>query len=65
MQWKLRKNAIHSNDEVYLRDYLEKAEYDRLPPPLPPHPNRRDSEKIYETIAGEPVYARAGGIDPY
>lgn len=64
IQWKLRKNPIRPNDDdLYLRDFLEKVEYDCLPPTLPP--NRRDTSKIYETIAGEPVYARASEIDPY
>lgn len=65
IQWKLRKNAINAND-LYLKDYLDKVEYDCLPPPLPPHPNRRNSvDKIYETIAGEPFYICTSEIDPY
>lgn len=63
IQWKLRKNAMNSNDSQ-VRDYLDKLEYDCLPPPLPPHPNRRHSERIYETV-DEPVYMCTSEIVPY
>lgn len=63
IQWKLRKNAISTND-FPVRDYLDKLEYDCLPPPLPPYPNRRDSEKIYESIA-DPIYTCTSEIVPY
>lgn len=44
---------MKSND-LQVRDYLNQLEYDSLAPELPPHPNRRHSDQIYETI-DEPV----------
>ncbi|KAJ6642362.1 Leucine-rich repeat-containing protein 4C [Pseudolycoriella hygida] len=63
IQWKLRKHAMSSN-EYQLKDYLDKLEYDCLPPPLPPHPKRNNTEQIYETV-GEPNYADSSEIVPY
>lgn len=63
IQWKLRKNAMNTNDYP-IREYLDKIDYDCLPPPLPPHPNRRYSDKIYETV-GEPIYTCTSEIVPY
>lgn len=54
-----------NSNELQVRDYLNNLEYDCLPPPLPPHPNRRhSSDKIYETV-GEPVYTCTSEIVPY
>lgn len=63
IQWKLRKNTMKSYD-FQPRDYLDRLEYDCLPPPLPPNQNRRNSEQIYETI-NEPVYTCTSEIVPY
>lgn len=53
-----------NSNEFQVRDYLDKLECDCLPPPLPPHPNRRHSEQIYETV-DEAVYTNASENGPY
>lgn len=46
---------MKSND-LQVRDYLNQLECDGLAPELPPHPNRRYSDQIYETIDEPAVY---------
>lgn len=57
------RNSIGNFNDYSLRDYIDKLPYDILPPPLPPHNDRR--ERIYETIVDPPFVCTSEIALPY